>query len=153
VSCTVWPTVSDCVVGVTARESTSEFVQPAKGRKRAIRRSARGEKRSCIVDLRNLQPVLKSVQQHQGRLSPASTPFNICHRISTLYCTKVLLRLFAPRQSISPLSRLQTDVTNVMADQFSDRKNGPRGELKSPARGPSIDFYCGCSTRERSPSR
>jgi hypothetical protein len=60
VNCTVWPTVRDCEVGETARESTREVVQPAMGRTRAIRRSARGEKRSCMVDLRNLQPILTS---------------------------------------------------------------------------------------------
>ena len=60
VNCTVWPTVRDCEVGETEIESTREVVQPAMGRIRAIRRSARGEKRSCMVDLRNLQPVLTS---------------------------------------------------------------------------------------------
>src|ERR1039457_7326532 len=95
------------------------------GRTKAIRRSARGEKRSCMVDLRNLQPVLTSIQRRHGRLSPASTPSNICHGKSTPYGTKVLLWLSAPSQSISPLTLLQTDVTDVIDGLFSGAKNGP----------------------------
>jgi hypothetical protein len=60
VNCAVWPTVRACEVGETAIESTRELVQPATGRTRAIRRSARGERRTCMLDLRNLRPILTS---------------------------------------------------------------------------------------------
>jgi hypothetical protein len=111
--------------------STSEFVQPAMGNTRAIKRSAHGEKRSCIVDLRNLRPVLTPIQWRHGRLSPASTPSNICHRNSTPYGTKVLLWLFAPRQSISPLTLLQTHVTDVIDSKFSDTKMDRNPEVET----------------------
>jgi hypothetical protein len=129
VNCTVWPTERDCVVGETARESTREFVQPAMGRIRAIRRIARGEKRSCMVNLRNLQPVLTSIQRRHGRLSLAYTPSNIGHRNSRYCSTNVLLSCSAPRQSLSPLKLLQTGVTDVIDGLFSSAKNGPRAGI------------------------
>jgi hypothetical protein len=116
-----------CEVGDTAMESTSGLLQPAMGATKATKKSARGQKRSSIINLRSLQPAWGSDPHGHSSFTLALMPLTIGQELAESLFHKGVNGSSVSNPSIRASAPFWIAVRHVLA--WADIKMGRTPEV------------------------